>query len=114
MKLLIVEDNAEMRRLIVSIVDDLADTIAECTDGEDARALYAEIMPDLVLMDVKMAHVDGITASRNILAEFPDANICAVTDYSDEQTKEAARRAGISNYVSKEHLFEIREVIQRL
>lgn len=114
MKLLIVEDNAEMRRLIVTIVDDLADTIAECADGKDAPAMYADIQPDLVLMDVKMAHVDGITASRNILAEFPDANICAVTDYTDEQTREAARRAGIANYVSKDCLFEIREVIEGL
>ena len=111
---MIVEDNAEMRRLIVNIVNDLADSIAECSDGADALAVYAAYQPDLVLMDVKMARLDGITASRRIIADFPDANICAVTDYNDKQTRDAARLAGISNYVSKENLFEIRGVIEGL
>jgi two-component system response regulator DegU len=111
MKLLIVEDNAEMRRLIVSIVRDLADSITECADGAEALATYTEFRPDLVLMDIKMARVDGIAASRQIIANFPGANICAVTDYSDERTRTAARQAGISHYISKENLYEIREVI---
>jgi CheY-like chemotaxis protein len=114
MKLLIVEDNAEMRRLIIGIVGDLADEIAECTDGAEALAVYREFQPDLVLMDIRMARVDGITASRRLRADFPDAKICAVTDYTDEQTKEAARQAGISNYVAKESLYKIREIIERL
>ena len=114
MKLLIVDDNAEMRRLIISIVRDLADEVAECADGAEALAIYKEFQPDLVLMDIKMARVDGITASKQIIADFPNANICVVTDYSDEKTKEAARRAGVSNYVVKENLYEIREIIERL
>lgn len=114
MKLLIVEDNPEMRRLIVSIVSDLADRIVECADGADAIANYAMVQPDLVLMDIKMAHIDGIAASRRIIADFPEANICAVTDYTDERTREAALQAGISNYVSKENLYEIRDVIERI
>lgn len=111
MKILIVDDNAEMRRLIVSIVRDMADWIVECRDGADAVVNYAAMQPDLVLMDIKMARVDGITASRRIIADFPQANICAVTDYNDEKTREAAHRAGISHYVSKENLFEIRDII---
>lgn len=113
MKLLIVEDNAEMRRLIVSIVRDIADWIVECHDGAEALSNYATMRPDLVLMDIKMMRVDGITASRRIIADFPNANICAVTDYNDEKTREAARQAGIANYVSKENLFAIREIIAK-
>lgn len=112
MKLLIVDDNAEMRRLIIGIVRDLADEIAECADGADALAIYKEFQPDLVLMDLKMPETDGITACRQIIADFPDAKICVVTDYTDQQTKEAARRAGVSNFVAKESLFEIREIIE--
>jgi len=114
MKLLIVDDNAQMRRLIISIVSDLADEIAECADGADALACYTEFQPDLVLMDLKMARVDGITASLRITGEFPNANICVVTDYTDQPTKEAARRAGVSNYIAKENLYEIREIIENL
>jgi two-component system response regulator DegU len=114
MKLLIVEDNAEMRRLIVSIVHDLADEIAECADGADALAVYTKFQPDLVLMDLKMPRTDGITASRQIIDEFPNANICVVSDYTNEKTKKAAREAGILNYVAKENLYEIREIIERI
>ena len=113
MKLLVVDDNAEMRRLIISIVRDLAEEIAECSDGADALAIYTEFQPDLVLMDLKMPQVDGITASLRIIAEFPNANICVVTDYSDKKTKEAARLSGVSNYVVKENLYEIREIVER-
>lgn len=113
-KLLIVENNAEMRRLIISIVSDLVDEIAECADGAEALACYTEFQPDLVLMDLKMPQVDGITASRRIIKDFPNANICVVTDYNDEQTREMARQAGISHYVVKENLYEIREIIERL
>lgn len=113
MKLLIVDDNAEMRRLIISIVRDLTDEIAECADGADALAIYTEFQPDLVLMDLKMPQVDGITASLEIIGAFPDANICVVTDYADAKTKEAARLSGVSNYVVKENLFDIREIIER-
>lgn len=113
MKLLVVDDNAEMRRLIISIVRDLADEIAECEDGADALSAYREFQPDLVLMDLKMPQVDGITASLQIISEFPKANICVVTDYSDKKTKEAAFSSGVSNYVVKENLFDIREIIER-
>ena len=114
MKLLIVEDNAEMRRLIISIVGDLADSIVECEDGAEALVCYAEFQPDLVLMDIKMAQVDGITASRQIIAAFPNARICIVTDYSDRETRETARNAGVADYVTKEHLFELRTIIGNL
>lgn len=112
MKLLIVDDNAEMRRLIAGIVGDLVDSISECSDGADAEDRYSTFQPDLVLMDIRMAGMDGIAASRQIIADFPGANICAVTDHTDEQTRNAARLAGITNYVAKENLFEIRAVIE--
>ena len=112
MKLLVVDDNAEMRRLIISIVRDLANEIAECADGADALAFYTKFQPDLVLMDLKMPKVDGITATLQIINEFPTAKICVVSDYSDEKTKEAARLSGVSNYVVKENLYEIREIIE--
>lgn len=112
MKLLIVDDNAEMRRLIAGIVRDLADSITECSDGADALARYADVRPDLVLMDIRMRDVDGISASRQIIADFPDAQICAVTDYTDETTRNAARLAGITRYVAKEDLYDLRAVIE--
>jgi CheY-like chemotaxis protein len=111
MKLMIVEDNLEMRRLIKSLVADLAETICECRDGDEALSAYIENRPDWVLMDLRMPRMDGLTAIRQIKAAFPQANICIVTDYGDARTKEAAHAAGVADYVLKEELYEIRSVI---
>lgn len=111
MKLLIVEDNALMRKLIKSIVNDLADQIEECEDGSEALEVYAKHLHEWILMDVKMPKTDGITASREIIARYPEAQICIVTDYADQKTRQAASDAGALEYVLKDNLADIRKVI---
>lgn len=111
MKLLIVEDNAGMRRLIKSVVFDLADEVVECEDGADALEVYANFHPDWVLMDIKMPNVDGLVATHNIINVFPDAKICIVTDYNDQKTVNAAYEAGAKGYILKENLYSIREIL---
>lgn len=113
MKLLIVEDNASMRRLIKSIVSDLADEIEECDDGWNVLSAYEKHLPEWVLMDVKMPRTDGITASRQILSHFPQAKICIVTECSDAKTRQAASDAGARDYVLKDDLINIRSVIKK-
>ena len=75
MKLLIVEDNRQMRELLKSILTNLAETIYECADGSAALDSYRQHRPDCVLMDIKMDHVDGIDATRQIIDAFPTARI---------------------------------------
>ena len=111
MKLLIVDDNASMRDLIRGLVSDLAGCIHECGDGAQAIAVYAEHRPDWVLMDVRMPEVDGIAATRQIKADFPEANILIITDYDDAQLRETARLAGARAYVVKENLIGLRAVL---
>lgn len=114
LRLMIVEDNPQMRRLIKSIVGDLAEAVCECSDGAEALAAYVQHLPDWVLMDIMMPRVDGLTASRQITAAYPQANICIVTDYGDAKTREAARQAGACGFVSKENLFDLRQTIQAI
>lgn len=113
MNLLIVEDNASMRRLIKSIVFDLADGIEECGDGADVLAAYEKYLPEWVLMDVKMPRTDGITASHLLLARYPQAKICIVTECADAKTRRAASDAGVRDYVLKDDLINIRSVISQ-
>ena len=114
MKLLIVEDNDRMRSLIRRTVADLAETIHECSDGAEALAAYNTNRPDCVLMDIKMGKMDGITATRNIRAAYPDARVIIVTDYDDDKLRHTAERAGACHYLVKENLLAIREVLSEL
>ena len=111
MTCLIVDDNAQMRELIASIVGDLADHIAECADGGEALEAYRASRPDWVLMDIKVGTVDGIAATRQIKSAFPSARIVIVTKYDDPELRAAARDAGACRYVVKENLLVLRRVL---
>ena len=87
---------------------------SECGDGREAVALYPALRPDWVLMDIEMAHLNGILATRSIRADFPTARIVIVTNYNDATMREAAARAGASGYVLKENLLELRQYLQRV
>ena len=111
MKLLIVDDHAAMRRLIGRVVSDMVGEIEECGDGAEALDAYHRCLPDWVLMDIEMDQVDGITATREILLSYPRARVVIVSKYDDDQTREAARKAGACGYVLKENLMAIRELL---
>jgi CheY-like chemotaxis protein len=111
MNVLIVEDNERMRCMIRSIVADLEGETHECSDGSAALTAYAEHRPDLVLMDVKMKEMDGITATRQIKESFPEARIMIVSDYDDQALRLAARDAGASEYIVKERLHELCRIL---
>lgn len=111
LNLLIVEDNSAMRGLIRSIIADLASDVSECADGAEALAAYARCRPDCVLMDIRTGGMDGISATRQITAAFPDARIIILTEYDDDKLREAARSAGACDYVTKENLLDVRRLL---
>ena len=111
MKLLIVEDNAKMRRMLKSLVADLASAVHECSDGAQALAAYAAARPDWVLMDIAMKDLDGISATRALKAAWPEARIIIVTSYDSAELRQAAQEAGACGYVLKENLLEVRRLL---
>lgn len=114
MKILIVDDNAKMRRVIKTLVADQADEFCECADGETACAAYAEYQPDFVLMDLAMGQVDGLIATRQIIDANPAARIIIVTNYDDKHLRAAAQASGACGYVLKENLLELSALLLRL
>jgi CheY-like chemotaxis protein len=111
MKLLIVEDNPQMRSFIKSLVRELADDIHECSDGVEVFAAYTLHRPDWVLMDVEMEQMDGLTASRQLIGSYPDARIVIVTRYDDEELRKEAQAAGACGYVLKEDLSVLKDLL---
>jgi CheY-like chemotaxis protein len=109
--ILIVENNAAVRSLIREIVGPGAGLIYECADGQEAPAAYLAYRPDLVLMDIAMPGLDGISATIQIRRVDPTARIVIVTNHELPELREAAFRAGICGYVLKTNLLELRNLI---
>lgn len=114
MKILIVEDNTEMRRLIKNVVGKMAEAVYECGDGREALAAYTAHRPDYVLMDIEMKEMDGISATREITSSFPGARIVIVTNHDGGDFREAAHKAGARGYVVKENLLDLRRLLTTL
>jgi CheY-like chemotaxis protein len=114
MMLLIVDDNAAMRRLIRRLTTDLAERVEECADGAAALAAYEAHQfsgNDWVLMDVEMAGMDGLTATRELHAAHPEARVVIVTKHNDEALRAAAFKHGACGFVPKENLLELRTLL---
>ena len=111
MIVLIVVDNAAVRRLIRSVINSGSLEIHECATAEDAVAAVGEYRPDWVLMDVGLAGMDGIAATREITGRWPGSRVCMVTDYDDAVLREAASRAGACAYVVKQDLLGLPAIL---
>lgn len=111
MKALIVEDNPKMRQMLADFIGHKFEQIYECADGSQALSFYEKHLPDWVLMDWQMAETDGITATREIIAEFPTAQICLVTSYDNVFLKAEALEAGAKGFVLKKNLAELELIL---
>ena len=84
----------------------------ECQDGQEAVELFPRLRPDLVLMDIAMKGLDGLSATAQIKARFPAARIIMLTEFDDPDLREAAQRAGVCGYVLKEHLSQLLDLLE--
>ncbi|BDZ58225.1 response regulator receiver and ANTAR domain protein [Barrientosiimonas humi] len=101
LRVLVAEDEALIRMDIAEMLREIGhEVVGEVGDGEQAVATARETEPDLVLMDIKMPRLDGITAAEQI-AEANLAPVVLLTAFSDEQLVERAREAGVMAYVVK-------------
>ena len=100
-RVLVAEDEALIRMDLVELLTDEGyDVVGQAADGEQALALARELEPDLVVMDVKMPKMDGITAAEHI-AEERIAPVVMLTAFSQRDLVERARKAGAMAYVVK-------------
>ena len=111
MKVLIVDDNEKVRLLLRDHLPAMADEVYECADGDEALLLFEKHRPDWVLMDQEMPKMDGITAIREVIAQFPRAKICMVTAFDDDELRDEALAAGASGFVAKSNLGKLESIL---
>lgn len=101
MRVLVAEDETIIRLDVRAILERAGhDVVGEARDGEEAIALARDLDPDLIVMDVRMPHVDGVEAARRIVAERP-VPIVMLTAYAEGDLVQRAAEAGAFGYLVK-------------
>lgn len=103
-RILLAEDHTLVRAGIRSLLDRIGgmEVVAEASDGQEAVRLARKHQPQLVVMDIAMAGLNGLEATRRIRSETPDAKILILSMHANEQYVQQALQAGASGYLLKD------------
>jgi len=102
-KVLLVDDDALIResmQILLDLEEDV-ETVWAAADGREALALCAEAVPDVVLMDVRMPHMDGVEATKRLKELYPDLPVVILTTFKDDAYIREAVRHGAAGYLLK-------------
>ncbi|MEO7557326.1 MAG: response regulator transcription factor [Acidimicrobiales bacterium] len=111
---LVVDDQAPFRLAARAVVrrSDGFELVGEAASGEEAVAMAADLVPDLVLMDINMPGISGIEATRQIVDALPATSVFLCSTYQLSDLPADAATSGARAYVNKEELGA--ETLQRL
>ena len=110
-KILIVDDDTAHLHMLRTLLKSFGHEVESATDGEDAIAMVKEKPFDLILMDVRMAHIGGIEALRQIKECNPAIPVIIMTAYSSVDTAVEAMKLGAYDYLTKPLNFEELKII---
>lgn len=103
-RILLVDDQRLMReglRTLLELEHDF-DIVGEAADGQTALDSYAELKPDMVLMDIRMPILNGVDATRRLLTQSPNAKVIILTTFDDDASVFEGLRAGALGYLLKD------------
>ncbi len=102
MRVLLADDHQILRDGIRRGLENAGEeVVGEASNGEEAVTLARETQPDIVLMDLSMPVLDGVSATRRIISEFPDIKVVVLTMHDDPPLTRSALEAGASAYLTK-------------
>ncbi len=104
LRIVIADDQASVREGLVLLLGGLPDidVVGAAADGLQALELVAEHQPDAILLDLHMPVLDGIGATRRLVAEHPDVAIVVLTTFADDTSVLEALHAGARSYLTKD------------
>jgi DNA-binding NarL/FixJ family response regulator len=104
LRVVIADDQASVREGLVLLLGGLPDieVVGSAADGEQALRVVADQTPDAILLDLRMPVLDGIAATRRLVAEHPRVAVVVLTTYVDEHLVLDALRAGARSYITKD------------
>ena len=107
-RILLADDHKILRNGLRSLLEEQPDmqVVAEAENGRKTVRLAREVKPDVVIMDISMPDLNGIEATRKVLAERPGTRVIALSMHSDRQMVRGMLRAGASGYLIKDCAFE--------
>ena len=99
-KVLLVDDHQVVREGLRRILelDKGIQVVGEAGSGEEAITKASSLSPDVIIMDLKMSGMDGITATRELKQKLPKVNVLMLTLYAEDFVKQAIQ-AGVSGYL---------------
>lgn len=102
-RILLADDHGVMRAGLRALLENESDleVVGEALDGEEALHLTSELQPDIVLLDIGMAGLDGIETTRRLKAMSPQIQVLILTMYEEESLLREAIKAGATGYVIK-------------
>lgn len=102
MRVLLADDHQILRDGIRRGLENAGEeVVGEASNGEEAIAFARDTQPDIVLMDLSMPVLDGVSATRRITAEFPKIKVVVLTMHDDPAMTRSALEAGASAYLTK-------------
>jgi two-component system response regulator NreC len=107
-RIVIADDHRIVREGLRHLLEKRTDftVVAEAPDGESAVRLAKELVPDIVILDISMPGLNGIEATRRIIAERPGVRVLALSMHSDRRFVIETLKAGASGYVLKDSAFD--------
>ncbi len=104
LKVMIVDDHPPMRMGLIALINSHPHmtVIAEAADGEEAFEIYEDILPDIVLMDLRMPGMGGAEATLRIRKRHPGAKIVVISTYDWDEDIHRALESGASSYILKD------------
>jgi DNA-binding NarL/FixJ family response regulator len=103
-RVLIADDQRVIREglsMVLGLLPEV-EVVGSASDGDEAVALAADLLPDIVLMDLRMPRCDGVEATRQLRDRVPETTVIILTTYADDRSVIDALRAGARGYLTKD------------